>query len=110
MGTDKNGAALHDKATRGSALSETERQRLDAWYAAQDAQEAAALGRQSRPAPQDGPPDQLMTALDHLQRMSRQMQELSAQNAALRQEIATLQEELARRSARNLCLRVLRRY
>jgi septal ring factor EnvC (AmiA/AmiB activator) len=97
MGTDRDAAALHDKATRGFTLSEAERHQLDAWYATQDAQESADLSRQSDPTPQDGLHNQTMAALEQFQRMSREMQELAAQGAALRQEIATLRAELAQR-------------
>ena len=39
MGADNDGAQVHDKATRGATLSAAERERLDAWYAAQEAAE-----------------------------------------------------------------------
>src|SRR5438067_6613006 len=48
MGAESDGAQLHDKATRGAALSAAEREWLDAWYAAQDAAEQASL---SQPVP-----------------------------------------------------------
>ena len=41
MGADNDGAQLHDKATRGVTLSAAEQERLDAWYADQDAAEQA---------------------------------------------------------------------
>jgi len=41
---DERGQQLHDRATRGQALSPDERAQLDDWYAAQDRMEAAELG------------------------------------------------------------------
>lgn len=43
MGTVSDGPHLHDKATRGEALSPEERVCLDTWYAEQDAAEAVVL-------------------------------------------------------------------
>ena len=43
MAADNDCSPLHDKATRGATLSAVERERLDAWYAAQDAAERVLL-------------------------------------------------------------------
>ena len=48
MGGDDLAQRLHDTATRGGSLSAEEQALLEAWYAGQDREEAAALG-QDRP-------------------------------------------------------------
>ena len=91
------GEQLHDRATRGRALSLTERQQLEAWYAAHDeaereglvsaetAESAAMLQRQV-----DGVLTQVTAA-------TKRIQDLAAENDALRQETAVLRRELAER-------------
>jgi hypothetical protein len=99
MGAESNGAQLHDKATRGAILSAAERERLDAWYAAQDAAEQASL---SQPAPSPTVAalhTQIATATAKLQMAAQRVHELAVQNAALREETAALQHQLARRAA-----------
>lgn len=50
MGAEGDGARLHAGAAGGEGLSAAERERLDAWYAAQDAAEWALLnGARARP-------------------------------------------------------------
>src|SRR5207248_690966 len=99
MGAESGGAQLHDEATRGAALSAAEQERLDAWYAAQDAAEQTLL---SEPAPSPTVAAlraQIAAAAAQLQVVAQRVHELAAQNAALREETAALQHQLARRAA-----------
>ncbi len=97
MEADNDCARLHDKTTRGATLSAAERERLDAWYAAQDAAEQAILG-QTGPSPAVAElHSQIAAAAAQLQAAQR-VQELAAQNAALREENAALQHRLAQRA------------
>lgn len=57
---------LHDRATRGHALSAEEHAQLDAWYAAQDAAEASAIGRLGRCAMSPSLLDRLFAEIEHL--------------------------------------------
>ena len=96
-GANATGQQLHDRATRGEALPQTEQASLAAWYEHQDAEEAAMLAA-SRPVTE--------AALRHLRgeveaasaRMLAATQAIQAQvaeNEALRQEIAALTQRLA---------------
>ena len=94
MGADDDGAQLHDKATRGVILSAAEQERLEAWYAAQDAAEQALLS-QDLPSPTVAAlHSQIAAAAAQLQAAAQRVQELAAQNAALREENAALQHRL----------------
>ena len=98
MGAESDGARLHDRATRGEALSAAERERLETWYAAQDAAEGAVLG-QPAPSPTVAALHaQIAAAAAQLQAVAQRVHELAAQNAALREETAALQHQLARRA------------
>ena len=94
MEVDNDGAQLHDKATRGATLSAAERERLDAWYAAQDAAEQSLVS-QDPPSPTVAAlHSQIAAATIQLQEAAQRVQELAAQNAALREENTTLQHRL----------------
>lgn len=96
-GEDQTGQRLHDRATRGHTLTRDEDAQLDAWYASQDAAEAATLRIESAPADLHD----LQAAVEHtisrIVATSGQVQELEAQNSSLRAEIADLQQRLRRR-------------
>ena len=97
MGAESDGAQLHDKATRGAILSAAEQERLDAWYAAQDAAEQAALS-QAAPGPTVAARRAQIAAAAQLQVVAQRVHQLAAQNAALQEETAALQHQLARRA------------
>ncbi len=99
MEADDDGAQLHDKATRGVALSAAERERLDAWYAAQDAAEQALLGQDAPSLTVAVLHSQIAAAVAQLQVAARRVNELAAQNAALQEENAALHHRLAQRAA-----------
>lgn len=98
MGTVSDGAQLHDKATRGEPLSAAERARLDAWYAAQDAAEAAALGRAEPQQAVAALRTEIAEAATQLEAAAQRVRNLTAGNAALRDEVAALERRLARRA------------
>src|SRR5262245_31602578 len=97
--TDDEARRLHDRATHGEELSETERLELEAWYARQDRDEDGLLA--------GGPPSPVFTLLQtkvdgadqQVGAVTEQTQELTTQNDTLRKEIAALQRQLASRPA-----------
>jgi hypothetical protein len=99
MQSDEHGRTLHDKRTRGEALSDQEQAELEQWYARLDQQEIAALDRML-PSPKLADLEaQVATAILQLQSVTQRIQALTADNAAVRQEIADLQRRLAQKSA-----------
>ena len=95
MSTDHLAKQLHDKATRGIALSTKERAQLEAWYAVQDQAESVLLETATAPQRLATLQTRIDTILTQLQTVTQRMQELTVQNAALRREIALLQHQLA---------------
>ena len=88
---------LHDRATRGEALSAEERAQLLAWYARLDREESATFDRASPAASLALLRTQIETALAQLATLTQRIQTLSGENATLRQEIVSLQVQLARK-------------
>ncbi|MGN6361360.1 MAG: hypothetical protein ACTHNK_13335 [Thermomicrobiales bacterium] len=97
MKESDDGAQLHDKATRGEPLAAVEQERLDAWYAEQDAAEAALLQQPASSQVADDLRAEIASALVRLQEAARHVQDLSTANAALRDELTVLQKRLAQR-------------
>jgi len=95
MSIDDLGKQLHDKATRGIALSPSEQTQLTAWYAAQDQAESQLLALADAPQRLGVLHSQVETALHQLQTVTQRIQELTVQNEAVRQEITLLQHQLA---------------
>jgi hypothetical protein len=96
---DEIGQKLHDRATRGEALTTEEQELLRRWYAHHDQDEMAQLN--AAPAP-SGLADlqsrvQQATALVVVQ--AQRIEALTAENAELRQEIASLQRLLSAKLA-----------
>jgi hypothetical protein len=95
MNTDAAGQQLHDRATRGEALSTAERAQLDAWYARFDAEEGAAhlvlLTEELRLLEQYR---EALAALEHLQ--SQHPLLLEEQRALLEEQHAMLKLLLPR--------------
>jgi predicted nucleic acid-binding Zn-ribbon protein len=90
--------ALHDRATRREPLSADEQQQLTAWYAEQDALEAATLYYGAIPLEAD-----IVALEQHVQSLLQQIivsekhiQTLNTQNATLRQELRELKLRFAR--------------
>lgn len=95
MNTEELAKQLHDKATRGIALSATEQAQLEAWYARQDREERVMLERTAPPQTLVTLQVQVETVTAQLLAVTQRIQELVAQNEALRREIAALQHQLA---------------
>ena len=94
MSLDELAQQLHDKATRGLALSAEEQAQLDAWYTTQDQQEHAVLGPVGISPRLTTLHTQVETALAQLLTVTQRIQELTVHNKALRREIAVLQRQL----------------
>jgi peptidoglycan hydrolase CwlO-like protein len=90
---------LHDKATRGIALSAEEQTRLEAWYAEQDAAEQALLSRDQSPAKVAELQTQVDSVLVQISSTAERIQQIAAQNEALKSEIAQLQQRLTSQAA-----------
>ena len=98
MSANELGQELHDKASRGIALSEDEQAHLKAWYARQDQDEFAKLA-------ESAPSETLLelrakvnAAVGRLLTVTQRIQSLTARNEITRQEIAALQQQLAQRA------------
>lgn len=99
MNRDQDAQRLHDRATRGEALTAEEQRALAHWYDQQDRAEAALLASPST-TPNDATlQHQVQATLDQLSIVTTHVQTLSAENAALRRENAALRTRLAHRSA-----------
>jgi putative SOS response-associated peptidase YedK len=99
MSMDDPMQRLHDKATRGIALSASEQTQLDAWYSAQDQAENESLASPQPVQAISTLQMQVDTALAQLASVSSQIQTLVTQNVALRQEIEILQRRLTQTTA-----------
>jgi hypothetical protein len=102
---DSKERQLHDRATRGERLTAQEQAQLEAWYALQDAEEAAQLGLRPTQASLTNGSDeteplsvlraQIDTALTQLAITSAQIQKLTEENKALYQDVSVLRLQLA---------------
>ena len=97
MVSDELGKQLHDRATRGEALSAQERASLETWYAAQDRVEMDALDL-TTPETVTILQAQVDSVLEQLETAARRIQELAQENDRLRGEIATLHRRLAQQA------------
>lgn len=93
---------LHDKTTRGGALTEAERAALEAWYEQEDREEARLLGPSTSAARPtlDTLREQLAASLARLRDETQRIQARADENEALRREVAVLSEELAHAGSR----------
>jgi hypothetical protein len=92
------GQQLHNKATRGAALSAEERVALDQWYKRLDEEEEAALSGSQDAA--KALREQVITALAEVREVTERIQEQIGENETLRREIGAMQAELAARASR----------
>jgi len=100
MSLDELAKQLHDKATRGLALTAEEQAQLEAWYTEQDQQERAVLGPIGSSQRLATLHIQVETALAQLLNVTQRIQELTVHNETLRREIAVLQRQLPLASTR----------
>jgi methyl-accepting chemotaxis protein len=89
---------LHNKASRGEALSSEERALLEKWYAERDREDAGLLGSSTPPQEISVLRKQVNATVSELHRVTKAIQEQVAENEIARQEIATLQKQLAHRT------------
>ena len=92
---DEIGQKLHDRATRGEALTTQEQEQLRHWYAEQDQEETARLVAAKVPGDPGGLQAQVHQVTAQLVLQAQRIQALTAENAQLRQEIASLQRLLS---------------
>ena len=90
---------LHDKATRGIALSAEEQARLEAWYAEQDAAEQALLSKGQPLSNVAELQAQVDSVLTQISATAERIQQIASQNEALKSEIAQLQQRLTSQAA-----------
>ena len=91
---------LHDKRTRGGALTEAERAQLEAWYEQQDNEEEALLSSAPQaPATLRTLRGEVDVALSRLSAVTQRIRTLTDENEALRRDIAALHQQLAQASA-----------
>jgi hypothetical protein len=100
MSHDELAQHLHDKATRGLALSAEEQARLEAWYTEQDQQERAVLGPTGSSQRLATLHTRVEPALAQLLTVTQRIQELTVHNETLRREMAVLQRQLPLASTR----------
>src|SRR5437868_2833424 len=98
MNTDTVAQRLHDRATRGEALSAAERAQLDEWYAQLDREEGLIAARAVSSASIVALQTQIEDALVQLATLTQRNQALTAENATVRREVEFLQQQLAKRS------------
>jgi len=91
---------LHDKATRGVALSAAEQAELEAWYTAQDSAESQLLAETAPRQRLAELQTDVQAAVAQLRAATLRIQVLSDQNEALRQEVTALQRQLAQQAPR----------
>ena len=90
---------LHDRATRGEALSSIEQAQLEDWYASQDRAEMSELGLPGTAGTVESLQAQVDAALTQLAAVTRRIQEIAQENEVLRLDIAGLHRQLAQRAA-----------
>ncbi len=94
MISDDFGKTLHDRATRGEALSDKEQTQLESWYERQDNIENDILGATTDDKIIAKLQVQIETALTQLMTITKRIQEVSSENESLRQEIIGLRRQL----------------
>ncbi|MFH1908764.1 MAG: hypothetical protein ABIL11_15520 [Chloroflexota bacterium] len=88
---------LHDRFSRGEALSTKEQKQLADWYARQDAAEGQMFTEVSKGKNISLLQGQIEAALYRLTTVTKHIQEVETQNEALRREIASLRRQMMQR-------------
>ncbi len=86
---------LHERVTRGEALSEMEQQQLERWYAHHDLAEAALLGAPRKEAQLAELETRISTTLERIAATTRQIQDIADETSLLRRENEDLKRRLA---------------
>lgn len=100
MVSDEIGQELHNKATRGVALTPEEQGLLDAWYARHDVEEMALLARAEIPDDLEALRVKVKAGMARLVSMAERIQKQAAGNEVLRRELADFKHQLALRMRR----------
>jgi hypothetical protein len=89
MVSDELGMQLHDRQTTDQLLTAQEKSQLEAWYAQQDAAEAATFAATQVPLPNLAAlQEKVDTAISQLAADVQQLQQIMQENKSLREEIA----------------------
>jgi hypothetical protein len=94
MISDQLGGSLHSRSSRGEALSDLEKEQLEAWYADKDAQEARSLKMPGSDVDCAALQAQINAALEEISTVSQGIRQVSSENVILRQEIFKLWQVL----------------
>jgi hypothetical protein len=94
MISDQVGSLLHTRSSRGETLTALEIEKLEAWYASKDAQEAQLLNMPGANVDCVALQAQIDAALEKISVVSQNIRQVSAENSILRQEIFELQQAL----------------
>ncbi|MEL6471427.1 MAG: hypothetical protein AAFQ74_17005 [Cyanobacteria bacterium J06623_4] len=92
---DDIGLQLHDRATRGEALTPEERSQLEDWYLLQDAEESELLQQSDIVTDIAQLQSRIDTALSNIALTTQRIQQVVSENKTIRNEIATLQQQLS---------------
>jgi hypothetical protein len=98
MISDDSARQLHDRATRGGALSADEREALDSWISAQDQAEANLLSPESVEPSLADLRSQVESALQQADEVTSAIRRLFSENDSLRDENAILRKRLEARA------------
>jgi hypothetical protein len=85
---------LHSRSSRGEALSDLEKEQLEAWYADKDAQEAQRLKMSEIDVDCVALQAQIDASLEKISTVSQRIHQVSSEDAILRQEIFKLWQVL----------------
>ena len=94
MISDDSARKLHDRLSRGEALSVEEQTQLENWYASQDTAERKILGVTASEKTVASLQSQVYAALSQLTIVTKRIQEVSSENETLRNEIGGLRRQL----------------
>ncbi|MGH7597088.1 MAG: hypothetical protein ACREOI_12095 [bacterium] len=97
MVSNELGKQLHDRATRGDALSPDEKAQLEEWYKTQDRDELAVLGLSATVKKVKSLQTQVDVTLAQLTTITSRIKKITEENEALRREITALSRQLAQR-------------
>lgn len=88
---------LHDRATRGLALTAAEQIQLDDWYAEQDEAESRLFASSATTQNIAGLQAQIKAGLAQVVLVTQRIQDLMHQNEELQREVTSLKNQLTQR-------------
>lgn len=94
MISDKNGLELHDKASKGEALTEQEKAQLELWYSQLDSGEV--FSKKAEEQSPDLLKGQIETALVQLLKTTQRLQKIAAENEVIKRENQAIKLKLAK--------------